>query len=237
MNYFSKCLLKFVFPKFCCLCGYTSESDTEICSLCYSTLPWINDRCYRCGLRLKNPNEAIYCERCQTKSPCFDRTCALFNYEPPINKMLTRLKFGKQLGIGRILAEILLKEAKATWYKNNTFPEAIIPVPLHYKRLRKRGYNQALELVWPLKNKYSPVPILLKECTRVRNTLPQSGLNAEKRYLNLKGAFEVKFQEPPPLHIAIVDDVITTGNTVNDLSLALKKTGVHQVDVWCIARV
>lgn len=205
-----------------------------MCLPCQQDFPWIQDRCYRCCLRLGKEFESIVCERCQNKPPNFDRVCALFSYDPPVRRLVTGLKFSNQLAYGRILGELLVRAVTEHWYKNQLFPEAIIPVPLHPLRLRKRGYNQALELIKPLKKK-KLIPILPYACVRNRHTKPQSGLSAERRKLNLKNAFRLELDKSYQ-HIAIMDDVITTGTTVNVLSAALKKAGVEQVDVWCICR-
>jgi ComF family protein len=207
--------------------------EIDLCEPCQNDLPWIQDRCYRCCLRLGQEQESILCESCQNTPPPFDRMCALFSYDPPVRRLVTGLKFSNQLAYGRVLGELLAQEVES-WYDNLALPEAVIPVPLHPDRLRKRGYNQALELLNPLKKK-KLITLLPHACLRKRRTKPQSGLNAERRRVNLKNAFQVCLDKPYQ-HIAVMDDVITTGTTVNTLSAELKKAGVEQVDVWCICR-
>jgi ComF family protein len=119
---------------------------------------------------------------------------------------------------------------KGEWYK----PEWIIPVPLHAERLRERGYNQALEIARPIAKKLQ-IPLQTRYCTRILPTLAQASMTAEERRRNMKNAFAVEelFQAR---HVAIVDDVLTTGSTVSEFARMLKKSGVARVDVWCCAR-
>lgn len=225
----------FVFPRICCFCSAElPNGDLDLCLDCKVSLPFLADRCYRCGLRLEKTNEAIDCEACQNKQPAFSRLCALFSYDPPVTNLVTGLKFHNRLAYGRVLSELLKEAVETKWYQNLSLPEAIIPMPLHSRRLRSRGYNQAMELVLPFR-KQDKIPVLHKVCVRNRVTKKQSGLNAEQRRHNLKDAFQIELLEPLN-HVAIVDDVVTTGNTVAALSRALKKAGVDQIDVWCICR-
>lgn len=230
-----KTVLDFVFPRICCFClSELRQSKIDLCEHCKASLPFAVDRCYCCGLRLEQLNEAILCEKCQNRKPPFSRVCALFSYDPPVNKLITGLKFNKQLAYGRLLSELLIEAVETEWYKNSPLPEAIIPMPLHKTRLRARGYNQAMELVRPFR-KQNKISVLHKHCWRSRQTKKQSGLNAERRRQNLKNAFKVQLPQSFE-HVAIVDDVVTTSSTVASLSLALKEAGVLQVDVWCICR-
>jgi ComF family protein len=162
---------------------------------------------------------------------------AIFSYDPPITKLITGLKFGDQLYSGRLLGELLVEHVENKWYKDEMLPEAIIPVPLHEKRLRKRGFNQVVELLGPLKKKLD-IPILRHACVRKKITKAQSGLNSTQRKQNIKNAFVIPdISEFAGLdYVAVVDDVVTTGSTVNALCAVLKEAGVQQIDVWCICR-
>lgn len=229
-----------IFPHFCCFCGEVSKLSkfsNDMCEICYSALPWIDNACFRCGAELASECEHVQCERCQEKPPAYDRLCALFHYHPPIRKMITNLKFSGQLAYGRILGEMFAKQMQEVWYKKDSLPQGIIPVPLSLKRLRKRGYNQAFELLRPIV-KNCGIPFLNSVCERTRHTTPQSALNKEKRRRNLKNVFKVT--HPNKLknieHIAIMDDVVTTGSTVQALSLVLKEQGVSRIDVFCCCR-
>lgn len=113
-------------------------------------------------------------------------------------------------------------------------PECIIPVPLHRRRLRQRGFNQALEIAKPLAKKLQ-LPVDFKTCIRTKHTRPQSELSAKKRQQNIKNAFTLK-KPITAKHVAIVDDVMTTGNTVTELSALLRNNGVTTIEIWCCAR-
>lgn len=229
-----KKLEQWLFPYRCCFCEVHTTSAQDLCSECKLALPWIEDRCYKCGLYLTSGLDSIDCERCRELPSKFDRLCALFSYQPPITKLVMGLKFGKKLAYGRIMGELLAEQVVTQWYQNLTLPEAVIPVPLHDMRLRTRGFNQALELLWPL-HKQIEIPVLLDACIRVRKTTAQSQLDKTRRKRNLKSAFQVV--KPIPFeHIAVMDDVVTTGSTVNALTHVLKEAGVTTVDIWCICR-
>lgn len=225
--------IQWLFPYRCCLCGCFTDNSYDLCKPCKEALPWLVDCCYRCGLRLENQQEHTLCERCQEQPPYFDRLCALFSYDPPLRKLITRLKFASQLAYGRVLGE-LLKEKIPSWYEGLMLPQAILPTPLHAKRLRWRGFNQALELIRPF-IKQTKIPLLCRQAKRVKHTKPQSGLDEKSRHLNIRDAFQIRLLNKYQ-HVAVIDDVVTTGSTVNALSLVLKQQGIEQVDIWCIAR-
>ncbi len=224
-----------ILPHICCLCAEKTGTARDLCSVCQATLPWVEDRCYRCGLRMEEKDQKLaICEACSENPPIFDRLCSLFSYDEPVTELITGLKFSKQLAFGRILGDILADAVLNEWYTDTPLPQAIIPMPLHHQRLKKRGYNQALELIWPT-IKRSKIILLNENVQRVRDTRPQSNLNAEQRMQNMKGAFEVC----NPLniqHVAVIDDVVTTGNTVKALSSTLKENGILHIDIWCICR-
>jgi ComF family protein len=230
-----KSLVQWFSPYICCLCEHDTTNTQDLCSVCKAALPWIENRCYRCGLTLKSGLDSICCQSCIDLPPKFDRLCAIFNYELPVTRLITRLKFSGQLAYGRILGELLVEAVHSVWYTKKPLPQAVLPIPLHASRLRKRGFNQALELFWPLK-KAGKIPVLLDACSRIRKTTSQAQLKKEHRKRNMRGVFRLDRQLPFE-HIAIMDDVVTTGSTVNALSEVLKReTDVAQIDVWCIAR-
>lgn len=228
-----KQIQQWLLPNICCLCEKQSQTDRDLCLSCQETLPWVEDRCFRCGLELEDFKDSICCQQCREDPPEFNRLCTLFSYESPITKLVMGLKFGERLAYGRILGELLADAVFERWYKQD-LPEAILPVPLHIDRLRKRGFNQALELSWPV-HKRCKIPVLLTTCVRVKNTLPQAKLDKSRRKRNMQGVFQLQ-STLPFTHIAIVDDVVTTGSTVQALCRVLKEAGVQQIDVWCICR-
>ena len=125
-------------------------------------------------------------------------------------------------------------------YADREKPEIIIPVPLHKKRLKERGFNQSVQIALPISKKLD-IKINTSICRRIKNTKAQSLISVEKRKNNVKNAFEVNFKSRKPRdlkskHIAIIDDVITTGNTVKNLKKTLLDAGFSKIDVWCCAK-
>ncbi len=118
----------------------------------------------------------------------------------------------------------------------DAYPQLILPVPLHRNRLRERGYNQALELGRPIAQRLA-IPLSSRLVRRVRPTLPQSDMGSPAaRRRNLTGAFQAVEPHAVVQHVAILDDVMTTGATVMELARLLRREGVRRVDVWCCAR-
>ncbi len=215
----------------CIFCDTLSKRDIDLCATCEDGLPVLKNYCVRCAEPL--PKGQDTCGFCLNISPAIIKTIALFSYQPPINRLLTNIKFGNNLIGARVLGELLANRLVVE-YKNKTMPEVIIPVPLHPDRLHERGYNQALELVKPAAKRLQ-IPIDRFMVKRVKNTLAQAMLSAKERTQNIKQAFyvspELRYQ-----YVAVVDDVITTGNTVNELCNSLVNNGVKRIDVWCFAR-
>lgn len=145
--------------------------------------------------------------------------------------LIKHMKYHNQLSIADLMGKLLAKKIKELALP---LPEQIIPVPLHIDRLQQRGYNQAIEIA-KLVSRELHVPINLNGCTRIKSTTPQFDLPATERCDNIKDAFEIS-SKMTARHVAIVDDVMTTGSTVWEISNALLKAGVEQVDVWTCAR-
>lgn len=215
----------------CIFCDALSRRGIDLCADCESDLPVLKNHCKRCARLL--PVGQDVCGSCLEKSSLILKTIVLFSYEPPIDRLITNLKFNNNLIGAKILGELLARHL--VWqYKNKAKPEIIIPVPLHPCRLRERGYNQALELVKPAA-KILDIPVDKYRVRRVKNTKAQTILSAKERQSNIKRAFWVspEFQYQ---YVAVVDDVITTGSTVTELSKTLADGGVKQVDIWCLAK-
>lgn len=174
------------------------------------------------------------CGACLTSPPAFDKTHTLFPYRDPIMQLIIKLKFGGALSHAQTLGQLMAKKIRGEWYLNQALPDIIIPVPLHAKRLRERGFNQALEIARPISAQLN-IPIDTKGVKRIRHTAAQSGLTAKERKQNIKNAFNVNGSYAD-LHIAIIDDVVTTGQTMRELCQTLKNNGCKRIDVWCCAR-
>lgn len=217
-------------PSRCVLCGGAGRRLRDLCAGCDADLPRNPVACARCAVPLAHA--AAQCGRCLKRLPAFAATWAPLRYAPPLAGLLTRFKFGGDLAAGRVIAEIAFEHWQRT---PPARPDLLLPVPLHEDRLRERGYNQALELARPLARGCA-IDLLPDALLRRRATPAQSGLSALARRRNLRGAFEVRAGLNLPAHVALVDDVMTTGATAQECALALRRVGVARVDVWAIAR-
>ena len=194
--------------------------------------------CERCALPLPEAaltcaagNEGVLCGPCRRKSPPFARAHAAVRYEQALPVLVGALKFRGRLNTLR-LAGLLLAESLAQW--GGERPAGIVPVPLHPRRLRERGYDQALELA-RIVGRRLDLPVLERCCERVRATPPQTALEAKARQHNLRGAFAAN-GDLKGAHLAVLDDVVTTGSTVGEVAKVLRAAGAARVDVWCLAR-
>ncbi|WP_225218014.1 ComF family protein [Luteimonas colneyensis] len=170
------------------------------------------------------------CSACQRHPPALAQAHAAFLYGFPLDRLLPRLKFHRDLAAGRLLAQ-----AMAATFAACEQPDALVPVPLHRARLRQRGYNQALELARPL-GRMLGLPVQPGLLLRIRNTAAQSRLDAGARSANLRDAFDVPTRVGIPAHLVLVDDVMTTGATLDAAAEALLEAGADRVDAWVCAR-
>ena len=223
--------IDWVLPISCVLCGQITQGPSNICPACTAHLPWIPFACGRCGLPLSQ--SSAICGACLTSPPLYQHLQALFCYEFPIDQLILGLKFQRHLLYARLLGELLALRLRRYYTTGVPVPAMLIPVPLHKKRLRQRGFNQATELAKQV-NKMLHIPIGYDRVQRVKYTPAQMELPLTERAQNVKNAFVVK--KSLPAHVAIIDDVVTSGHTIQALSQALHATGVKQIDVWCIAR-
>lgn len=217
-----------LWPPRCLLCGETGAQGRDLCHACAAALPWNRSACLRCALPLPQP--AAACGDCLQHPPPLEQTHAALVYAFPVDRLLPRLKFHADLACGR-LASQLMAEAFAAVPR----PGALIPLPLHRARLRSRGYDQTLELARPLSRALG-IAMIDSALTRQRATSPQSRLDAAARKRNLRGAFVVKRHAALPDHVALVDDVMTTGATLHAAAKALRRAGVRRIDAWVCAR-
>ncbi|MCL6271201.1 ComF family protein [Sansalvadorimonas sp. 2012CJ34-2] len=175
---------------------------------------------------------SLFCRQCQKYERPFNDCIIPFTYEPPVSNMLKQLKYGGRLIYLRPLVS-RLADSLENHYQDKEWPQAIIPVPLHWWRLRKRGFNQS-NLIARSISKTTGIPVL-SNCIKKRRATPQRGLALSERKRNTKNIFSLK-RAPGVKHVAIVDDVMTTGSTVEELCRTLKKTGVQTLDIWCLVR-
>jgi ComF family protein len=216
-------------PARCLLCAEAGADGLDLCAACAAALPWNRAACARCGLPLPAPEPA--CRRCLRAPPAFAATYAPWRYAFPLDRLLPRLKFHGDLAAGALVAARMREALRAA-----PRPQALVPVPLHRARLRERGYDQALELARPLARGLG-LALRTDLLRRTRATAAQSDLAAAARRRNVRGAFVVDTCAGVPAHVALVDDVMTTGATLGECARALRAAGVARVDVWVAARV
>jgi ComF family protein len=219
---------QWLLPWRCLLCGDAGMKGVDLCADCAAELPRNTQCCAHCALPL--PISAPQCGRCLRKPPPWDAAWAPFRYAWPLDRLETRFKFSRDLAAGRALATMWQREKPPA-----TLPQMILPVPLHQRRLRQRGYNQAWEIARPLAHAFG-IPCRNDVLCRVRHTDAQTGLDAVQRRRNLRGAFELRTIAVLATHVAVVDDVFTTGATLTECIRVLKRAGVSRVDVWALAR-
>ena len=229
-QWFKKLSLKQLqLPKICVLCGQYHIDRDAICIACHEFLTPIPSACMPCALPLP-PGNFMTCGECIKNKPYVDHTIAPYAFEEPLRTLLHDYKYKHGLYLISFLAQLIIK---------NLPPEALhtecmIPIPMHPNRLRQRGFNQAAELTKVI-GEYLNIPYHLSSCQKTIQTKPQAGLNAEQRHRNLLNVFStesISYQ-----HVTLIDDLLTTGSTVNELAKTFKKNGVAHVNVWCCARV
>lgn len=223
-----------VFRPTCLLClDVVQEGSLNICADCKKDLPWIIQGCSCCNLPLQH--EGV-CGQCLKEQPYYDKVVAPWRYEFPIAQLITRFKHHQQWPLGHLLAALLTEQLEQQYNHGLAKPDCLIPVPISKERFKQRGFNQA-EMLAQWLHKSLSLNINNHALTRIINTPSQQKLSAMQRRNNLKNAFQINDKTNlQNLHIAIVDDVVTTGTTVNILSKLLKQLGVRRIDIYCIAR-
>lgn len=224
-------LYQWFFPYSCVLCGKVSDQKQDLCKACHAELPESEQGCVYCAIPI--PTQGI-CGHCLKEKPPFDHTHALFLYEKPITTLILELKFKQALVNARVLGELLAEKIHHHWYLNRPLPDVILPIPLHRDRLKERGFNQALEIARPIA-KLLKRPLETHAAIRTKATPAQATLSGEQRKKNMQSAFQIH-ADFSRQHVAVIDDVITTGSTVHEFCTVLKQKGARIIDVWCSAR-
>jgi ComF family protein len=210
----------------CLLCGGRGD-DNGVCNGCRETLPKLPGiHCPRCAL--PNPTGEP-CGRCVSKPPLFDRVVAAFTYEFPATVLIQGLKYRGDLACARPLAAGL-----ADALENEPYPDLIVPMPLARARLASRGFNQAMEISHLVATEFG-LDISVNICRRTREATPQANLPWKQRATNIRNAFTCDV-DVNGKSVAVVDDVLTTGATLNELARTLKRRGASKVIGWIAAR-
>lgn len=226
---------RLLWPGRCLLCSTPSQDAIDLCLPCQQALPRLGPACPRCALPLPGlaggPAGSVPpCGACLSRPPPLGHTHASCLYASPLDRLLPRFKFHRDLAAGRLLAQLMAEDGA-----HLPRPDALVPVPLHPGRLRQRGYDQALELARPI-GRALGLPVHGGLLQRLRATSPQSRLDSAARQRNLRGAFGVRTGGAVPAHVALIDDVMTTGATLHAAARALHRAGVARVDAWVCAR-
>ena len=213
-------------PARCVFCG-AAEAPEGVCGACREDLPGRNQpRCPICAIDL--PASQI-CGACLHRHPVFDGVYAAYTYAFPLDAAVQRLKYAPDLTLIAPLGALLAERAP-----RDSSPDLLVPMPLSRARLRSRGFNQAVELARIVARRLS-IPMALEAVHRIREALPQASLPWEERARNVRDAFACEV-DLNGLRIAIVDDVMTTGATLEELARVLKRKGAREVTAWVLAR-
>lgn len=219
----------------CLLCDETTESkQLPICTDCESELPWLRGHCTVCALPL--PGTGLICGDCQRQPPLFEKVVVPWLYSFPIDSMIIRFKHHAQWPLGRLLGDLLGHHVQHSFDQGLARADLLLPVPLTERRHRQRGFNQAQMLASSL-SQHLHIPVKNHCLSRIIEAPAQQALDAVTRKKNLRKAFHVAPHAAiKGLHLALVDDVLTTGATAQSLSRQLLKAGASRVDVYCLAR-
>ena len=207
----SRLLAATVFPPRCCLCGFEGASpDLDLCAICREDLPW----------RESGVTEVV-----------------ALRYEDPVDRLIRELKYHGHIAHARVLGVLLAQRVQET---GGELPCLLVPVPLHPARLRERGFNQAFAIARNA-GRMLGIPYARHTLRRVRDTPSQTTLDVAQRHRNVRGAFALadamagrRLHDAG--HVAIVDDVMTTGSTLRELRALLLNAGVSRVDMWAVAQ-
>lgn len=220
-----------IVPNACVFCGtWLQMNQAPVCSGCHADLPWIGLQCARCArpVATRLP-DGVHCAPCQLDPPPFVSAVVPLLYTFPIDVAIKAMKFRRRLYYLPAFTAILA----ASLPEMPDEIDALLPVPLHWQRQTRRGFNQAAELAKPLAVRLG-VPII-RNVLRIRPTTYQSGLDAHERRHNLRAAFSAR-GDIVARHALIVDDVITTGETCRQLAQVVLDAGAEKVSVLAIAR-
>ncbi len=225
-------------PSNCIVCNKSIHKARSLCDYCEKQLPWLGQTCHGCGMEFENLTLQNHrCGQCLIQSNAIDACHGLFHYSSPIDRLIPAFKFQSRLDVGSCLAELLALAMKSH-YQSSTWPDLILPVPIHRHRYLQRGFNQSWELCKSVSSSIN-IESSDKLVRKRRHTRPQAELvSAKERAGNLRGAF---VRTPVAIEknvktVTIIDDVITTMSTVSTLASLLKDHGIQRVEAWCVAR-
>lgn len=217
-------------PSICTVCNQFHKGSMAVCSFCMDLMTPLGLRCKQCAYPLPQTDYLI-CGQCIKKPPYFDNAYIGYQYEEPLRSLLHQFKYRNSLYLGSFLCHLISHTIPKI--APDASPPCLIPIPMHPKKIKQRGFNQAAILT-KLLAKQLKIAYDHKNCQKVINTAPQASLNGEQRQKNLHQSFKVN--QIPYAHVILIDDLLTTGSTANELARILKQTGVARVDISCCAR-
>ena len=211
----------------CVLCD--ADNRAVVCGACAQSLTTMTDAtcCHQCAL--PGATDAI-CGQCLRDTPRFDATLAAFAYRFPLDRLVQSFKFRADLKLVDFFVAAMAARVSTT----ARLPDLLVALPLANQRLRERGFNQSALLADGLASVIG-TPVAHGAMLRIRETPPQSGLDRQARFKNIRGAFDCR-DDLAGKHVALIDDVMTTGATLSEAASVLKKAGAQQVDAWVLSR-
>ncbi len=219
------------FPGQCILCRNLTRRQLDICLACESDLPWLRNCCPYCA---EPSQDTLPCARCLQKPPIFSATLSGFEYRFPIDALIHAFKDSQHLASGYVLSHLAYCHHRQTLSNISGADLLVVPVPLHPRKHRARGFNQSLLIAQQLADQL-PATLDQTLVCRVIDTPDQKKLSLAARKHNIKGSFEVK-RNLMGAQVLLVDDVVTTGTTIREISHQLIKSGASDVIVFSIAR-
>lgn len=216
----------------CVLCKAAGQPQRDLCFACQQDLIANRCACAICAQPLTAASASAVCGTCLQSRPKFDASFIPYRYAYPLDRLIQRLKYHGDLSVGRVMGELFVEQLRTA--RRQTLPQLILPVPLGPKRYRERGFNQAIELARTI-SALTALAVRTDVLERARETQEQARLARKERRRNVRGAFRV-LRPPECRHVALLDDVVTTGSTVNEIAKLLRRAGVQRIEVWAVAR-
>lgn len=225
-------IFKPAIPRACVLCQQEFQGDLALCSACQGDLLPVEQACQRCAIPLHGAEKSeLLCGECLQHPPPLQQSLAAFQFRQPLRHLVHQLKFAGAESLAPGLAQLMATQLAP---RIQQLPQALLPVPLHRQRWRQRGFNQSLLLAKHLGAIFN-IPVLSDSVIRLRHTLAQAELDETARRSNVARCFQLQ-DLPKVQHIALIDDVMTTGSTLYELARTLLKQDSFQLDAWVLAR-
>lgn len=212
----------------CMLCQQTQHHAHPVCAECEALFVPLGPACQHCARPLPDTPH-LPCGHCLQHKPEIDSVITALRFDEPFRNVLHTFKYREGFFLTTFLTHLMLK----AYQQDQHATQCLIPIPIHPTRLKTRGFNQSVLLARKL-SKALNIPCLISACEKIRNTPPQAALRAKERQQNVYQAFRA--HSLPYQHITLVDDLITTGNTANEVARTFKEQGVKTVQLWCCAR-